>query len=470
MVQMVASGNAPTRQRGRVPRVVRPAHTGVRTQGVGAPWWDTELPTTIAGGPALWWRADSLDLADTAHVAKWEDSSGNGIDMVALSGSEPKFTLDAFKGLPAVLFPGGSGNRMDAHHAATIDPDTSVVTPLLETEEITVFAVMAKQAGDGVKPLNSAFAKSPPAGVGAQETLWGLDYSTESSMETIRSYWFTNSGGNPKRAVLTHETERKDWRSVTARSSGATSELVSIYAEGELAQATDGGSTLAEALGHWRVELGAFNGYIGEILIYASALSDANREAVEEYLEEKWRVKERGTEHPTGDTYISNSDNPDYRNENYGDVGVIRARKFKDGNNNDSGERAFLKWDLSGISASATVSSATLRLNVTTVTATGGDPTITIERLASAFDEMTTTHNTQPTYAQITPTPSQTVDETGWWEWDVTELVQGWVDGTWTNHGLAVIGPSGTVTGSGKGIRFHSRETTLSPELVIVLA
>lgn len=99
-----------------------------------------------------------------------------------------------------------------------------------------------------------------------------------------------------------------------------------------------------------------------------------------------------------------------------------------------------IQFDVSGL-APGSVQQATLRLFHDFNTVPGVD--LDIYRVTSSWDEATVTWPTRPSLAA---SPSSTLSIDGsdtstevWREWDVTSLVQSWVDGAETNYGMALV-------------------------------
>ena len=110
-----------------------------------------------------------------------------------------------------------------------------------------------------------------------------------------------------------------------------------------------------------------------------------------------------------------------------------------------------LKFDLSTIPGNATITSATLRLNMTL--ANGATPVMLSVNLCwDSWQENQVTYNSVPFYDGRGQ--SSIGDQTGWVEWNATALVMDWMTG-YPNNGLAIAGPS---SGSGFVRRFTSRE------------
>lgn len=98
--------------------------------------------------------------------------------------------------------------------------------------------------------------------------------------------------------------------------------------------------------------------------------------------------------------------------------------------------RTLLWFDLSGLTGSVT--SAKLRLYLEDTTGSGGFPNaedIALYRVTSTWSEASVTWGTAPTY-DVVAVDVVAVYAAGWYEWDVTALVQGWLDTTWPNYGV----------------------------------
>ena len=119
-----------------------------------------------------------------------------------------------------------------------------------------------------------------------------------------------------------------------------------------------------------------------------------------------------------------------------------------------------IKFDLSSIPGNATITSATLRLNMTL--ANGATPVMLSVNLCwDSWQENQVTFNSVPFYDGRGQ--SSIGDQTGWVELNATALVMDWMTG-YPNNGLAIAGPFGS---NGFVRRFSSREKGPPPELVV---
>lgn len=131
--------------------------------------------------------------------------------------------------------------------------------------------------------------------------------------------------------------------------------------------------------------------------------------------------------------------------------------------------RSLVKFNIAGIPAGTTVERATLRVFLFgSYDFEGWIDTITAYRAAGNWAEMSVNWNNRPTvgesYSSVTvPTYS---DPGGWYELDVTALVQGWVNGAIANQGIYIRGEE--ASGALSSWRsFSTREGPYPPQLVV---
>jgi len=124
--------------------------------------------------------------------------------------------------------------------------------------------------------------------------------------------------------------------------------------------------------------------------------------------------------------------------------------------------RTFAYFDLDYIPITATVTKATLNLYLEQA---GGASKVCllVYQSQQSWTETGITWDNQPT--QLDLSAAHIVDTSlGYKSWDITSLVQDWINSPQTNYGLALVGPE---SGSGWSRAFSSREGSHAPRLVI---
>jgi hypothetical protein len=105
-----------------------------------------------------------------------------------------------------------------------------------------------------------------------------------------------------------------------------------------------------------------------------------------------------------------------------------------------------VQFDVSAIPPGMLISSATLKIHMESIcypTANSGDVfTTTTYRIDSPWAENTITWNNKPSHAEAYGKLGLPLwpDTIGWHQFNVTALVQGWINGSFPNYGIAVRG------------------------------
>jgi hypothetical protein len=160
---------------------------------------------------------------------------------------------------------------------------------------------------------------------------------------------------------------------------------------------------------------------------------------------------------PSADTFVSSS-TPKI---NYGPAIALVV---------GPGTTSYVRFNLAGIPAGASISKATLRLYVDAVAKAGK---FDVYQLNSSWAENTLTYNTPPPPlgTSVTNGTGGSITTASWNQFlliDITALAQGWVNGTIPNNGVALA----LTSGSSGSFSFDSKESLLTgngPELEIAL-
>lgn len=132
--------------------------------------------------------------------------------------------------------------------------------------------------------------------------------------------------------------------------------------------------------------------------------------------------------------------------------------------------RSLLRFDLSAIPAGTSISSARLYLNLINSCDIGERTHVaTVYRVTSSWSASTVTWNNRPGYAEAYGSRSIPSRTWGWYYFDVTNLVRGWVNGSFPNYGLMVRGPESSDNTSARlgFATVESSGTTYDPYLSI---
>jgi hypothetical protein len=213
-------------------------------------------PTSIAG-LGLWLKADSLMLTDGTQIATWADQSGNGNDVSQPNTScQPIFKAGIINGLPVARFYDDSGLIIATGQGLIYRASASLTVG-------TVCAVASNRS--------AAFSNYDGLFGGSNgDSGTGL-YNTGS---IALSMWYPNTftsqyvGGVSEGATI------------------PTLNQVNLYSGVNSSPLTISGIYIGNDRD---LNLGRnWNGDIAEILVYSSALSDADRASVESYLNTKY--------------------------------------------------------------------------------------------------------------------------------------------------------------------------------------
>lgn len=164
---------------------------------------------------------------------------------------------------------------------------------------------------------------------------------------------------------------------------------------------------------------------------------------------------------PSADAYVASR----FPNQNFGTAtGLFLGYNLVD---NFGAERVLLRFDtLNLIPAGSVINSARLRLYLGNSNPPGDPPMGTVlRRLASSWTETGVTWNTEPTWGGIRASTS-VGSSPGWYEWDITDLVEDWVQGEVPNHGVEIIGDERVQQ---RERAFYARETPTAfyPRLIV---
>lgn len=130
--------------------------------------------------------------------------------------------------------------------------------------------------------------------------------------------------------------------------------------------------------------------------------------------------------------------------------------------------RALVQFDVSSIPAGSTVTNAILRLYIGSVTDQSVTANITPYLVTGTWDENAVTWNTAPSVDTSVFGTIRAVTGIGWYEWNITNIVNGWVNGVYANNGVMLRTPE---THDFETKNFFSKEestdVSLRPMLIV---
>lgn len=248
----------------------------------------TRTPGYIAGvqpvsgfpsGSFLWLAADNLALSDGNAIASWADKSPEVNNASAAGGLQPTYKSNIINGLPVARFAGGQ--LMTIANIASINPTTM--------SAFVVASVTGQQGGEN----GFFFMKNASAGTG--QTVYGVGRA----FSVITNKWTMSlnlSGSNWADHASTADLSLSAFALLSCTFDGSNWRLYKNAA-------TDGngalsGSIYAASTG--TLQIGGYNaswsgqerliGDIAEIILFNSALSDVDRQAVEAMLNTKYAI------------------------------------------------------------------------------------------------------------------------------------------------------------------------------------
>jgi len=240
--------------------------------------WPVSPPGGVGAGLQLWLDAsDSRTLFDATtggslvaadgDVARWEDKSGNARHATQSNGGNmPERKTNQQNGLDALLFDGTD--------------DRFVLPSITIPSSHSVFQVY-RRASSGIQSFGIASTAS--VAVPPFPSVWSTDNIL---YQTSNADFTTHGTANTSTGYFVVSTIRNGTTSIDLRRNAAN-----------VATITTGAGVTNAASGSWNAiatrDAGHQNRHSGnlcEIIVYNSALSDTDRNAVESYLMSKWAI------------------------------------------------------------------------------------------------------------------------------------------------------------------------------------
>ncbi len=227
------------------------------------------VPTT---GLGLWLKADTGITLNGSLVSKWADQSGNGVNAVQTSsGSQPKFVQSVVNGKPALQFDG-------------VSDQMSFPMPVNGLTGMTVFLISSNTTSkDG-----GAYGCNNSVLSWIETADWGTMYF--GPFQNVVKYQFATGQANNLPKYNRPASIGAAYTMTTALKNGTAEAL---YVGGQLVLSQTGKlAAIAKTQNTGNLALGYsgthFPGSIAEVLVYKRALTNTERQQVEQYLKTKY--------------------------------------------------------------------------------------------------------------------------------------------------------------------------------------
>ena len=252
-------------------------------------WLETTSKESLATGTASFVNVENP--ADKQAIGRWNDlnpttlnSSYKNPALQPTLASQPLYIKDGINGLPALFFDGVNDHIASTNNFSIINNFTVFIVGFPQASCTINTAgnvgtsgqkyIFYPQYGDGVFPNNN----SAGSGVSLCENFIApvehtsnyMPYVIQNSRVIKKPIQFTLKYSNRKPTLYLNSTD--------SYSGNASTKNV-------FPGLTFAGNIIAGD------NYGYFKGFIGEIIVYSTDLSDTDRKLIENYLIEKWRIK-----------------------------------------------------------------------------------------------------------------------------------------------------------------------------------
>jgi concanavalin A-like lectin/glucanase superfamily protein len=247
-----------------------PVSTLVRAIGEAVGAAAVFSPDDLAGLEA-WYKADAITgLADADPVATWIDSSGNGRDATqATEANKPTYQTAELNGLPIVRFDGTDDFLRNTAFYDFADEYTVFTVAAFASVADTTQALLEVTTGSVNTGFSVLFDANGDKWI-VQDSTGGVAVSIAGGNDGI----FRQRTGIVRGSASESQFYRNGTSIGTATYTSPNANLIDVIDIGRLA-----------GLESW-----SFNGDIAEIIMYSRALSDTERQQVEDYLMDKYAL------------------------------------------------------------------------------------------------------------------------------------------------------------------------------------
>ena len=247
-------------------------------------WNEGVLPSTISG-LMIWLKADAITgLSDGASISSWPDSSGNNLNATqSNTGDQPIYKANIINGEPVVRFNGTSDYMETSDWSGTLTNRTLIAVTTLATLNPT-----GNSAGEGI------FTTQVP-GSDNFDSISYNEYTAQHWQNGSTNWWRT-----PNTIPTAAETslgphiivDRQATTDFELWEDGTNLTTTNSYSP---SSATNGFFTIGNRVdgstyGQGVASNGYWNGDAAELIAYNSALTTAQRQGIEAYLQGKYAI------------------------------------------------------------------------------------------------------------------------------------------------------------------------------------
>ena len=231
----------------------------------------------------MWLRGDKIAASDNDSISAWVDKSGNGNNALQNSiGIFPQYKTNIINGLPAVYFAasGSSGSQYASGKYLTCN--------ISNNGPYSVFAVVKNATGTGEFSVALSWGQS-----GGTYNFW-TGYIPDSSSTAYPGQLVVASDSHSD--IYATPTDDTNWHisegifDGTHLSGWSTSNLATGAGAGASGNQVSSGTLAGNTVNIGCYIDGSYfwNGYVAEVMLFPSALSSTEREAIEAYLITKY--------------------------------------------------------------------------------------------------------------------------------------------------------------------------------------
>jgi hypothetical protein len=255
-------------------RIISTSRTWARDVFMDVKVTTIQSPIPISG-LSLWLKADAGVTLSGSNVTAWADQSGNGNNAVTNIGEEPTFVSSFLNNKPAIQF-NGDGQIVEIADSNSLD--------FINTSAFIVLRYLGQGTGNNIVYIKNANAGSPE-----NEAMYGLVATNGGNVSFSQNV----DGWSDHQTQIDIQDSIPRILSMTYDGTNQN-----VYSNGNFSNTFFIGGNIATSTG--TLQIGGYNksfdgeeyfyGQIAEIIMYNRAVTEAERQQVEAYLNTKYAI------------------------------------------------------------------------------------------------------------------------------------------------------------------------------------